>query len=161
MIVQDVMNTEIVSLPDATPFLQAVQFFLQHNIHGAPIIDNTGILVGVISEKDLLRALYPTSKDFYSHPEEYFLHDGMQESMDEAKHKQVKHIMNTQLVTASPRMDIIKVGAIMVATGIHRMPVVDSRHTLIGMVSRHDIYKHIMKEQFHIMPATTHPLFSM
>lgn len=160
MIVKDVMKIDIVSLSENTPFLDAVQFFLEHNIHGAPIINDIGKLVGVISEKDLLRALYPTSKDFYSHPEDYFLHDGMQESMNEAKHKKVRHVMNTRLVTATPPMDIVRVGAIMVATGIHRMPVIHSNKKLIGMVSRHDIYHHIMKEHYNILPAHKEPILS-
>lgn len=152
MNVKDLMTTQFLTIPDITPYLEAVKLFLEHNIYGAPVINAEGTLVGVLSERDLLRALYPSSKDFYTQPEQYMLHSGLEESMQDAQKKQVKYFMSTELVTTSPDIDIIRVGGIMVASGIHRMPVVDRHHKLLGMISRHDIYEHIMRHTFNLAP---------
>ncbi len=154
MVVQDIMNTHVVTMPHNTPYLDVVKLFLEHGIHGAPVVDNQGTLIGVISEKDLLRALYPSYENFYTHPEDYMIHKGLKSTAEDARKKTVEHIMNKRLVSVTPNMNIRNVGAMMVATGIHRIPVINKQKKLIGMISRHHIYNTLVKETFHVTPAT-------
>jgi CBS domain-containing protein len=52
---RDVMQTEVLVLNESDSLLEAHQFFVRHDITGAPVIDDTGRLVGVVSIRDLLR----------------------------------------------------------------------------------------------------------
>src|SRR5512146_1078405 len=52
---EDVMTREVISIDPDSTVLQAARLMLQHHISGLPVIDNSGNLVGVLSEGDFLR----------------------------------------------------------------------------------------------------------
>jgi CBS domain-containing protein len=52
--VRDVMTCDPIVLHEDVPVTTAVRVFLQHDIGGAPVIDSAGVLIGVLSESDLL-----------------------------------------------------------------------------------------------------------
>ncbi|MCB9799088.1 CBS domain-containing protein [Candidatus Nomurabacteria bacterium] len=149
MIVKDIMTTEFVSLSPKTHFFEAAKLLLDHHVSGAPVIDDTGTLVGVLSEKDLFRALYPSYKEFYLQPDQYISHEGLRESLSDAMDKSVEQIMSKRLITTHPGGSILKIGGLMVATGIHRVPVVKDEK-VVGMVSRGDVYRAILQQDFNL-----------
>ena len=55
MLAGDVMTREVISVaPDASA-MQAGTLMLKHQISGLPVVDSSGILLGIISEGDFLR----------------------------------------------------------------------------------------------------------
>ncbi len=52
---RDVMQTEVLVLNENDSLLEAHQFFVRHDITGAPVVDDYGRLVGVVSIRDLIR----------------------------------------------------------------------------------------------------------
>ena len=55
MIASDVMTRNVISIDPESTVLQAARLMLQHRISGLPVLDKSGILVGVLSEGDFLR----------------------------------------------------------------------------------------------------------
>ena len=55
--VEEVMTTAVVSIRDDAPIDDAFSLMLRHHISGLPVVDDDNVLVGVISELDLLRLL--------------------------------------------------------------------------------------------------------
>ncbi len=53
--VRDVMNHELVAVPAALPVPEVVELFLQKGITGAPVTNEQGKLVGVVSRSDVAR----------------------------------------------------------------------------------------------------------
>jgi len=53
----DLMQPDPLTLAPATPFLEIVRLFVQGHISGAPVVDEQGTVLGVISMTDLLRAV--------------------------------------------------------------------------------------------------------
>ncbi|MBI5222679.1 MAG: CBS domain-containing protein [Candidatus Magasanikbacteria bacterium] len=147
MLVKDVMYTDVVCLKTDMNFLEAAALFLKNKISGAPVLDESGKLVGVLSEKDLFRALYPSYKSFYQNPTPFLNERGLEESAEEAKDKTIEEVMTRRVITTTPDTHILKVGGLMVATGIHRVPVIDNGK-IIGMVSRGTIYRAVMRYTF-------------
>lgn len=148
MQVKDIMYTDVACLKPTTTFIEAAELFLKHKISGAPVVDDAGKLVGVISEKDLFRAMYPSYKSFYTNPTPYVNNeDELEDSAKEAKNKQIDEIMVKRVVTATPETSILKIGGLMVATGIHRVPVVENGK-VVGMVSRGTIYRAVLQASF-------------
>jgi CBS domain-containing protein len=45
-------------------------------------------------------------------------------------------------------MPVMRAGAMMLAKGIHRMPVI-SEGKLVGIVTRSRIYRHVFRDKFH------------
>ena len=54
---RDVMQTYLISVNPETPLLEVHRLFVDEEINGAPVVDETGRLLGVISSVDLLRAV--------------------------------------------------------------------------------------------------------
>ena len=147
MLVKDVMYTDIVCLKTSMNFLEAAALFLQNKISGAPVLDETGALVGVLSEKDLFRALYPSYQSFYQNPTPFLNEKELEETAEEAKEKTIGEVMTRRVVTTTPNTHVLKVGGLMIASGIHRVPVVEDGK-IVGMVSRGTIYRAVMRYTF-------------
>lgn len=149
MIVKDIMTKKFIALSPKTKFFEAAKLLLDNHVSGAPVIDDNEKLVGILSEKDLFRALYPSYKEFYLQPDQYISHEGLRESIGDATDKTVEQIMSRRLITTHPGGSILKIGGLMVATGIHRVPVVKDEK-VIGMVSRGDVYRAILQQDFNL-----------
>lgn len=149
MLVKDVMKKMVVSVEPEMTCRDAAEVLLQHKISGAPVIDEQERLVGVISEKDLFRAIYPTQAEFAEAEGAYLDFEKLEQEARGAGDKKVSEVMSTRLITATPDTPILKIGAQMIATGVHRVPVVESGK-VVGMVSRRDIYSTILKNYFDL-----------
>ncbi|MEC9050609.1 MAG: CBS domain-containing protein, partial [Candidatus Neomarinimicrobiota bacterium] len=55
------MATNLITFYPDTPIETAIESFLTHKISGAPIVDVTGKLVGILSEKDCMKTLFEAS----------------------------------------------------------------------------------------------------
>ncbi|MBI4993296.1 MAG: CBS domain-containing protein [Candidatus Magasanikbacteria bacterium] len=147
MLVKDVMYTDVVCLKNGMNFLEAAELFLQNKISGAPVLDSAGNLVGVLSEKDLFRALYPSYQSFYQNPTPFLNEKELEETAQDAKEKTIDQIMSRRVVTTTPNTHVLKVGGLMIASGIHRVPVMESGK-IVGMVSRGTIYRAVLRYTF-------------
>ena len=53
---KDIMSRNFVTLSPHMDVLEAVDLLVKHNISGAPVVDNLGSLIGVLSEIDCMKA---------------------------------------------------------------------------------------------------------
>ena len=145
MLVKEIMRDDVIILYPHATFLDAATLFLRHEMSAAPVVNEEGKLIGILSEKDLLRAMYPSYSDITQSNQ-------WQEVTPLAEKKTVTDIMSRRLISARPEQSVLTVGGLMVATGIHHVPVVNEVNDVIGMISRGDIYRAILKEKFHVYP---------
>lgn len=149
MLVKEIMKTTIVSILRGSTFFETAKILLEKRMSGAPVVDENNKLIGVVSEKDLFKAIYPTYNDFYTSPELYTDFTQMEQDAKDVKNKKIEECMSARLITTTPETPVLKVGALMVATGIHRVPVIE-KEKLIGMISRGDVYRSILREHFNL-----------
>lgn len=111
-----------------------IDIIIDKKISGAPVLDEGGKLVGIISEKDCLRII-----------------------VDQAYHNlpynspKVSDYMTKNVKTLSPDSDVVEAATLFLDSPVRRMPVVDNG-TLIGQISRRDILraaKNINPAQWH------------
>lgn len=149
MIVGDLMQTDIVAVPPHMSWRDAAALLYDRRLASAPVVDAEGRLVGILSEKDLFRGLFPRYGDWTETPELFLDFEEMENQSTEAIGRSVADVMSRRLVTAERATPVLKVGALMVASGIHHVPVVDEEK-LVGMVGRGDIYRAILRHHFGI-----------
>ena len=53
---RDVMQTQVISLAPNDPLSNVLRLFFEEEIHGAPVLDDSGCVLGIITSMDLLRA---------------------------------------------------------------------------------------------------------
>src|ERR1051326_3679854 len=140
----DVMTTDVITVdPDTT--VQALAAMLaERGISGAPVVDSSGRLVGIISEGDLLhRAEIGTARRHRERRRSWWLdHFASDLAREYVKShgRIVKNIMTRDVVTVTEDTDRADVAALLEAKRIKRVPVV-REGKIAGIISRANIVR--------------------
>jgi CBS domain-containing protein len=142
--VKDIMTKELITVSPDTEIVQATKLLLENRINGIPVTDETGKLVGILCQSDLI-----AQQKKLPIPSFFTFLDGLitLTSMKQIE-KQVQKIaaitvgqaMTPNPVTVQTDTDIEKVAALMVDKNFHTIPVVDEGK-LVGIVGKEDILK--------------------
>ena len=120
-VVRDHMDRNIATLRPETPFLEAVAFLLDKKVTGAPVVDKTGRLVGILTEKDCLRLVAA----------------GIGGDLPRGC---VADIMTPDPETIPPDMDVYFAAGLFLTRPFRRFPVVEEGK-LVGAITRFDILR--------------------
>ena len=126
----DVMTTTVVSVSPETTMKEAASLLLRHRVSGVPVVDDSGQIVGVISEFDLLKLVYSPEMEF----------------------DRVGDHMSTKLLTVTPDEPLIEIVDIFMSHPIRRLPVI-SEGKLVGLISRHDLIRFVLVARDRVSTA--------
>lgn len=149
MKIRNVMKSPVVTVSEFATYEEAAKILCSNKISGAPVVDGQGNLVGLISEKDLFRVLFPFEKSFYDNPEAYLDFEKRESKIEEIRKDVITPYISRKVITIDPNMPIMKAGGLMLAKGVHRLPVVENGK-LAGIVSRKDIFGRIFKNHLGV-----------
>lgn len=153
MRIGDLMNRKVYALRPSDSVRRAVAVFSEHGISGAPVVDEGGRVVGILTEMDILRRLEIGSMEFVPPaPPIGKAVDGrgrrpglrfksLSESLEGAGDLTVSQLMTSPVVTARPGDLVQEMAALMVHRRIRRLPVVDEKGVLVGILSRKDLIR--------------------
>lgn len=128
---RDIMTTNVVTVNKELTIYQLIKVLLKNQISGVPVIDNNGKLEGIVSEKDVIRAVAELIKVNLSIDEI---------NMKVGKLNWVEGIMTKNAITVTEEADAKEVFKIMAAKQIHRIPVVKNGK-LVGIISSSDAHR--------------------
>ena len=140
-IAEDIMTTEVVKLNPKDSLHQASRKLAENATSGAPVIDDIGRIVGIISEHDIVSYL-ATFEDKELDVLETSELPHLAHIYLQASATPVNEIMTTEIVTAKSDTKIEILSRLMTENNINRVPIVE-KGKLIGMVSRIDILRNI------------------
>lgn len=142
--VTEVMTSDVVTLDADMTIDEAVRLLSEHGISGAPVVDASGRLVGLLDDTDLLlseaRLHAPTTIELLG---AYITFPGesrrYEEQLRQALAQTVGEAMEDEphIVTADATVE--QVATIMVDRGVSRVPVVDDSRHVVGIVTRGDL----------------------
>ncbi|ADU67084.1 CBS domain-containing protein [Desulfurispirillum indicum] len=144
---KDIMSTSPICVAPDHSIKDTARLFLEKDISGAPVLDASGKLVGIITKKDII----DTIKELKL-PRMINLFDAIiyLENTEEYNHElgkisavQVAEAMTRKVVTVDPQTDIAKVAGILSESHVHMVPVVDEGNRVQGIVSTTDIMRAI------------------
>lgn len=146
--VKDIFDKKFVSIsPDATIY-DAVKLIFGAGHSGLPV--TTGKkhhLVGFITDQDITADMFPSVKDFmedYVHAHDF---EAMEKKIKPVLKKKVKDVMSKRVVSIHLEDPVLKAEAIMKVKDVRRLPVVDDDKNLLGMVSKRDIFKALVRPE--------------
>ena len=119
------MVRELVTVRPETDAYDAIALLLKHRISGMPVVDESGKLVGMLSERDCLKTLL----------------DAQYHNMPTAK---VEDLMSTDVKTIGPDTGIVEIADLFQHVPFRRLPVLD-KGRLVGQVSRKDVLRAIQE----------------
>lgn len=149
MTIGAVMTKRVLMFPNTMSIRRVALLLFQHGLSGAPVVDEHDHLVGMISEKDIFKAIYPSYEEFYGKQSlaEFLNSQDVETRAHEIADLPVEQLMKRQVISCEVEDSIIRVGALMLAHGIHRLPVLEEDR-LIGIVDRQDIFHRILEKEF-------------
>ena len=147
MKVRDIMERNVVTISEHATYEDAAHLLFTKKISGVLVVDDQKTVVGILSEKDLFRVLYPFYSSFYEHPESYTDEEQREHKVDEIKNHPIHSFMKRDIHRIDPNAPILKAGALMLAKHISRLPVFENG-VLVGIVTRSHIYKSVLKQNF-------------
>lgn len=120
--IKEVMTSNLICFSPKSTMQEVLEVFRQKRISGAPIVSSNKDLIGIISMEDLIRCLI--EKDLDSKIDKY---------------------MTTNLITILPTDPIIEASKKFVTTNFGRLPVVDKDQKLVGMITKGDINRGLLR----------------
>ena len=123
--IKEFMAKELITFQSDTLIETAMETFLTNKISGAPVLDDKGNLVGVLSEKDCMRTLFEAT--YYNNLGGF-----------------VKEYMSTDLTTINIHDTLSNVTDQFIKSRFRRFPVMEGEK-LVGQISRRDILRAIVK----------------
>jgi CBS domain-containing protein len=113
-------GSEVATVPPRVSVSGLLDDLARHNIGAMVVADETGGVIGIVSERDVVRQLHERGAELLTAP--------------------VEEIMTTQVVTCGPNEGVDSLAAIMTERRIRHMPVLEDGR-LIGIVSIGDVVK--------------------
>ena len=128
--VGDLMTPDPISVRQDAPLARAARLLDEHRVHGLPVVDETGALVGVVSQTDMLRAR--TTEYLWS----------------SWRGLQVRHLMSSPALTVTVDTPVVDAASRMEEYQVHRLVVVGADGTVpIGIVSTSDLVRAMATER--------------
>ncbi|MBX2815415.1 MAG: CBS domain-containing protein [Saprospiraceae bacterium] len=127
--VSDYMTRNLITFTPETPIDDAIATILKHRISGAPVVDDLGKLVGMLSETDCIKTLM----------------DGPYNNLP-GGNGMVSNYMTRNVTTIGSNETILDLAYKFLNSAFRRFPVVD-KGRLVGQISRSDILKVILKHK--------------
>ncbi|MFZ1337760.1 MAG: CBS domain-containing protein [Paracoccaceae bacterium] len=123
--VRDYMATDLTVLRPEIEILHAMKVLLDKHISGAPVVDASGAIIGVLSKKDCLRAALNAA---------YFQEWG----------SPVSKFMSVDVETLDAEMDLVAAAERFLASQFRRFPVMQDGR-LVGQISRADVLRALVE----------------
>lgn len=120
-LVKDYMTQTLTTFTPNMDVLDAVHALVHHRIAGAPVVDDEGNLIGMLSEFDCMKvALNASYHGNWGGP--------------------VHEFMSTNTQTVDAEMSIVDLAQLFVQSGFRRFPVMHDNR-LVGQISRRDVLR--------------------
>jgi len=120
---KDIMTEHVIGVSENTPIFEAVELMATNKVTGIPVVNDDLALVGILSEKDILRL-------FHTHEKEI--------------EKPVSDFMTQPAIYFDENESLPDVCDCLVNNSFRRVPVT-SKGKVVGIISRRDLIKHILQ----------------
>jgi len=132
----DVMITDVITVKPDSDVPEVAALLLNNHISAAPVVDNTGRLIGIISEGDLLRR----GEAGTGHERSWWLRlligrEVLAAEFLKEHSRRVGDLMTREIVSAEPDTPVAEIATLLERHRIKRVPIVQN-DKVVGIVSR-------------------------
>lgn len=149
LLAREVMTKEVVTVGPKMPVKEAAQVLTENKIGGAPVVDDSGALIGIISESDLiLRDVKLHFPNYISFLDSIIYLESLnkfEEQLKKAVGAKVKDVMTQEVETLADDATVEDIATLMVARDIDRVPIMKDLQ-LVGIVTKGNIVRILGRE---------------
>ena len=146
---KDIMTKEVISVKPETTIEELARLLMKQQISGAPVVDDKGKIVGIVTENDLIsknsRLHIPTILRLF----DAYIPLGtskMESDIRKMAASTVEDICAKEIITVDEEASVEYIATIMTEKRIHILPVV-REGKLVGIIGKKDMIKGIAAEQ--------------
>jgi CBS domain-containing protein len=132
MRVGDVMTTKVLTVTGGESLKGAARIMVEAGVSGLPVLDDSGALVGIITEADFVRRQAREDRG-------RLLNVVLQRHDPVSGATTVGEVMTPSPIVIYPEATVTEAARVMLAHKVKRLPVVDDVGKLVGVVSRADL----------------------
>ena len=150
MVVQakDIMTKEVLIVKEDMTVKEVAKFLVEHRISGAPVVDESNKLKGIVTEADLIirnkKVHIPTVVQllegviYLESPKKF------EEEMGKVLGQKVSEVMTKEVITIKPDTYIEDIATLMSMERKYLLPVME-KDKLVGIVGKADVVRAIAK----------------
>lgn len=141
---KDIMTKNPVTISPAATVTQAVKILLEKHFNGLPVVNESGNLVGVICQSDLV-----AQQQKFNLPSVFTIFDGFvplpgwnkaEQEFKKMTAVTVEEAMSADPVTATPDTPLDELAALMVKAKFYSLPVLENGK-VVGIIGKEDILR--------------------
>ncbi|MFD8524304.1 CBS domain-containing protein [Streptomyces capillispiralis] len=145
--VRDVMRVPATSVPGDMPFLDVARALAREQVSAVPVVDADDHVIGVVSESDLLAKAAVTAEPHRHGPVGRLWQHRL---YDKSHGETAATLMTFPPVTVHPAERVADAAWTAARSRLKRLPVTDHRGRLVGVVSRSDLLRALIRDDDEI-----------
>jgi len=146
MKVQDAMSKKIDYTTPKAKLIDVSKLIFDHHINGLPVLKNKK-LVGFITERDILFQFYPSLEEYMERPTNEANFEKMEKKISAIFQMRADKIMSKKIITVTPETPLLEAQSLMFVSKVGRLPVLDKKKKLVGIISKGDIFKYLVAKR--------------
>ncbi len=148
---KDVMKTGVITVKEDDSLQEVARVLLEKGISGVPVVNDNRIVVGIITEGDLI---YQGKKFdipafieilggvfYFEEPRK------LEKELRKMVATRAADVMSTKVITVEEDTPIEDIASLMIDKSINRVPVIAEDGKLLGIISRQDLIKSIHEKK--------------
>jgi CBS domain-containing protein len=144
---KDIMAKEVITVTPETKTAQAARLLLEHRVNGLPVVNQDGLLVGIICQSDLV-----AQQKKLTLPSVFNLLDGLipltpvrnlEHELQKIAASTVAQAMTSNPATVSPETSLEDIASLMVDKKYHTLPVVEAGK-VVGIIGKEDVLRTLL-----------------
>lgn len=146
---KDIMIRNVISIRKEDKLNEIISVLIQNHVSGVPVLDQDNHLVGMVTEKDLVTKEKGLNISSYMEfMASILLLDG--DKLSGVSRKGIEgltaiDVMSTPVYAVHLEATIEEIVSIMMNRHINRIPVIDKKNELVGIIGRSDLLPILIK----------------
>lgn len=146
MKVKEIMETKVDFVTTSTNVKQICHIIFERGVNGVPVCKDRKV-VGFITERDVLAKFFPTMQEFVEDPIHESNFENMEQKISYIFSLTADKIMSKEPVIINQDAALLEAQSVMFVNKVGRLPVVDEKGNLVGILSKGDIFKTVVGEK--------------
>ena len=131
LLAEQIMSRQVITLTPQATVNEALTLFQTRHIRHLPVVSPAGLLVGIVSERDVLHHLSGIT-------------EGYQQQVRRSRDEPISQLMKSPVLTASRDTDVRYIARLFVEQRVGALPIV-SDGELQGIIARCDVLSAVMR----------------
>lgn len=149
MKVSAIMEQQVDFVTIDTTVKEVCHLIFERGINGVPVCEGKKV-IGFITERDVLSKFFPTMQEYIEDPIHEGNFEGMEQKVTDIFSLAAEKIMSNNPIVIDQDAPILQAQSLMFVHKIGRLPVVDEKGNLVGIVAKGDIFRTIVGQKLSL-----------